>query len=149
MVFDFDATNVEVKSAGRFEPMPDGQYDFEITDATEKLSAKGFPQVVVTLTVIDSIKYAGRTLKNHYVTFMPDGKGAGIAINFVKCIGEPWQGKIKIDARRWIGKRIRGKVVTEEYTSKEGDRRKKNAVQYVYKYEGISVPAEKKDEVPF
>jgi hypothetical protein len=33
-----------------------------------------------------------------------------MAIHFLKCIGEPWEGKIKVNPNNWFGKTLKAKV---------------------------------------
>ena len=112
MSFEFDASGI--KPSGGFEPVPKGTYLLKIIKATEKRSkSAGYPQVVVDFEVQDK-DYLGKKIRFHNVTFLPrDKEGAGMAIHFVKSIGEPFEGPLQIDATRWVGKLIIGSVDIE------------------------------------
>ena len=117
MTFEYDSTGVEVRSPGSFDPLPENFYDLQITDHKEQLTRNGDQMVNATAEVVDSLEFNGRKLW-HNVVFLPkDHKAAGIAIHFLKTIGEPWEGKFSVDPNHWIGKRFRGKVGIEQYTA--------------------------------
>lgn len=109
MSFQYNASNVKPTSGG-FAPLPKGKYLLQIEAAAEKRSKNGDPQVVVTFKVRDS-RFNGRRIRFHNVTFLPEeAEGSGIAIHFVKSIGEPWQGQLVVEPTRWIGKLLWGHV---------------------------------------
>jgi hypothetical protein len=112
MTFNYDATNI--KPTAGFAPVPKGRYQLKIIKAIEKKSRNGDPQVVVDFEVLGN-EYFGKQIRFHNVTFLPEGnKGAGIAIHFVKALGEPHEGRFAVDANRWIGRFLKGFVDVEE-----------------------------------
>jgi hypothetical protein len=66
-------------------------------------------------------------------------KGAGMAIQFLKFIGEPWEGKFDIDTDRWINKRFKAKV----RIGKDMQGRPKNEIAWLID------PNASEEEVPF
>ncbi len=117
MPFHYDQTGITPSSG--FGPVPRGTYLVKIIRVEEKRSSKGDPQVIVDYEVQDA-EYLGKKIRYHYVTFIgkdENGKpkeGAGIAVHYLKTIGEPWEGPMDIDAQRWIGKLLRVYVIVEE-----------------------------------
>lgn len=97
-------------------PIPAGEYVLRIVDTTESVSKNsGRPQVIVHFRVHDG-QYKGRSIKYHRVTFIPeDCDGAGMAVHFLKCIGEPWENKYEVNHMHWRGKLLKAKVIEEEY----------------------------------
>ncbi len=103
MPFNYDDIGVERKSFG--PSVPKGDYPAVVVSATPGLTKNGDDKVSVNYEIIDG-PYKGKTLKNHTVTFFKSrqAKGAGFALDFLKAIGEPWQGQFEVDEKRWIGK---------------------------------------------
>lgn len=65
---------------------------------------------------VNSGPYIGAAIPFHYVTFLPkDNKGAGMAVHFLKTIGQPYEGKYKVDHLKWRGKILKADVEEEEY----------------------------------
>lgn len=109
MSFQYNASNVKPTSGG-FAPLPKGKYLLQIEKATEKRSRNGDPMVVVDFKVMDA-RYSSRRIRFHHVTFLPEETaGAGIAIHFVKTIGEPHEGHLAVEPTRWLGKLLWGHV---------------------------------------
>lgn len=112
---DYDATNV--KPTGGFDPVPMGDYTLVINAITEKTTRNGDPGYSLELEVVEPTQYANRKIW-HFLTLLPfdvDGtgtaaKGAGMAIHFLKTIGEPWEGKIKVNPNNWFGRTLKAKV---------------------------------------
>lgn len=149
MVFPYDATGIVLKDYSGFEPLPENSYDFQIIDGKEKLTKNGDQMVNVTLEVVDSLEFNGRKVW-HNIVFLPkEHKASGIAIHFLKTIGEPWEGKFEVDTDRWIGRRIRAKVGIESYVDKEGKTKKKNSVVFVETYPGEQPKKVSDEDVPF
>ena len=130
MSFHYDQTGVTPSSG--FGPVPKGTYLLKIIRIEEKKSSKGDPQVIVDYEIQDT-EYLGKKIRFHRVTFLgkdEEGKpreGAGIAIHFLKTIGEPWEGPVTIEPQRWIGKLLRAKVDVEE----DFNRDLRNVVKFV------------------
>lgn len=142
-VFDYDATNVKPDS-GR-EALPRGIYSLEITQAVPGYTKESNrPKVTVDFRVIDNVQYAGRKVRFHTVTFIPEGeKGAGMALHFLKTIGEPYEGKLKVNTDSWVGKKIKATV--------EIDDKGYNKVGTVMPYDYTEAMDAKKEEseIPF
>lgn len=100
--------------------IPDDEYVLEIVKVKEGLSKDGnFPQVVVNFKVAEGPR-KGFPVNFHYVTFKKAGdKGAGMAIKFLKTIGQPWEGEFEVDADKWVGKKLVGYLAAEEYQGKK------------------------------
>jgi hypothetical protein len=107
---------------------PPGVYTLKVKKAYDtdkegnpKMTKNGDPMVSVLCEVDDVGPYLGATVWNN-VCFLgrnPDGsarKGAGIAIKFLKSIGEPWEGKFEWDSDNWPGRtfKARLKVATDQ-----------------------------------
>ncbi len=109
--FEYDATTV--KPSGGFMPVPPAIYLMVIKNVTEKTTKNNDVMYSVECEVDDK-DYLGSKVW-HNVTFLPpDRKGAGMAIYFLKCIGEPWEGKIIIEPDNWLGKHFIAKVGIEQ-----------------------------------
>ena len=109
MPFNYDDVGVEKRGG---PSIPPGDYPAVITSATPGLTKNGDDKVTVTYEIIDG-PHKGKTLKNHNVTFFKtrSAKGAGFALDFLKSIGEPWQGQFEVDEKRWINKYVMAHVV--------------------------------------
>lgn len=139
----YDATGVSME--GNFTIAPEGVYDLvilKVTDIKDGLpwKTKNGDDYVSVETEIASGEFAN-TKVWHGVTVMEDKtrKGAGMALQFLKAIGEPYEGKFEIDTDRWVGKRFRAKLKI----AKDNQGRAKNEIAYVIT-EGTG-----DDEVPF
>lgn len=151
---EFDATGIEPSTGGQSKVLPKGWYDFEIityttNDGTKTYPMEGFtkeakyPKVDLLLQVINNTQYQDVRVF-HTVTFMPKEKdGSGMAIHFLKTIGEPYEGKLDIDSQDWIGKKLQGFAVTDEYKGKV-----KNKLGEI-KPIGEGEQKEKSDDIPF
>ena len=141
----FKASSTGVQMDDDFT-IPEGEYTLEIVKAKEGLSKDGLhPQVIVDFKVADGDR-KGFPINFHYVTFKKAGdKGAGMAIKFVKTIGEPWEGDFEVDSDNWIGKKLIAWLEPKEYQGK-----KNMKISWVKPVETESqVPAEEIDQVPF
>lgn len=141
MPFNYDASGIEEDRFTR-SVLPAGWYELKIVEANEKTSSKGDNMVSTKCMVAEPFEYAGRHVY-HNVTFLDKGsKGAGMAIHFLKCIGEPYENSFQVNAHRWIGKRFRAKVIEAKF-----DGRPKNEIKEVSPMDVVA--AAKDDEVPF
>lgn len=142
MSFTVDFDGVEMGSGGG---VPAGRYNLRIVSANEKYSKKGDPMVVVDYEVMDG-PYAGRLVKFHYIVFFNDktAKGAGMSKTFLKTIGLPFEGQVTVDASKWIGRCLVGKVVLEP--GQDGTDYPR--VKFVDKYEIDYTAPEKKALTP-
>lgn len=115
---NYDATGVSLDRPQR-KLLEEGWYTFRIRDVKESKSKRGDFMAKVTCEVVDNLLYTG-TWVFHNVTFVPPAeKGAGMAVHFLKTIGEPWEGKIDIQIPHWLGAKFQGKVTTTEYEGKK------------------------------
>ena len=144
----FQHNSTGVKPSSKWEPIPPGKYLVRIYEAEPGITKKGHNKVAVHVKIIEPAivgtqKVAGREVKYHTITFLPpDAKGAGMALHFLKCIGEPYQEaeNLDVDERRWINKRFyadieldwirdnNGNVKLNEY----GDKTPKNIIKNIY-----------------
>ena len=152
MPFDFDATGYVEEQKKGFEKklLPKGNYNFEIVEFTAKDgriyplegSTKDgkFTKVDVLCEVSDG-EFKGERIF-HSVTFkplkQPDGTstpGAGMAIHWLKTIGQPWENKFSIDSSAWVGAEFRGYVIQDEYQGKKSNKIK--GIEPIKKEEGL------------
>jgi hypothetical protein len=119
----YDATGIDV---GGYPLIPEGWWPFRITSAKEGESKAGNYQVTVDAVCMDS-RHKDMSVR-HWVTFFnknPDGtapKGAGMALHFLSCIGEPHEGKFDINPSRWINKPFMAKATIEVYQGKRNNK---------------------------
>jgi len=117
-VFEYDAVGL---IDSQFELIPNGWFPFRIFDTEELKSSKGYQQVLVKAACLDP-RYRDRSVW-HWVTFLPkDHKGAGIAIHFLKCIGQPYEDKFIVEAGAWKGKYFMGEVFTDTFKGKSNNK---------------------------
>lgn len=136
----YDATGIDPNQKS-FELLPDGKYTLRITKAAEATSKNGNLMAKLESEVINNIEHNGRKVF-HNVTFLkPKDAGAGMAIHFLKTIGQPWEGKIEIDIPAWEGATFTAKLGKASYvSSKTGETVWKNEIKAVEKSE---------DDIPF
>lgn len=147
MGFQWDGTGIDPDAKGTNVLLPKRWHSFEILNFTARDGAdypkdgrtkNNDPMVNFLAEVVDDEEFNGERVF-HTVTFLPKDKpGAGMAIHFLKTIGEPWEGKFEVESGHWIGKRFMGYVINEEYNGKT-----KNKITEIKPYEP------KKDSVPF
>lgn len=148
-MFDFDATGIEPSTGGgQKKLLPKQWFTFEIVPFTTKDGSKtyplegytkknNYPKVDVLVEVVDEGEFKGERVF-HTVTFMPKGtEGAGMAIHWLKTIGEPHEGKIRPNPQNWAYKRFQGFPFTDEYNGKKNNKL------------GEIKPIEKSDDIPF
>jgi len=113
MGFKYDGRGVQ--PTGGFSVIPDGRYVFRIVSRQDGASKAGDPQVKVFAQVAVG-PYAGQTIHPHRVTFLPrDSNGAGIAVHFIKTLGEPWEGEYEVESGNWLGKLFAAFAKEDEY----------------------------------
>jgi len=121
-MFEYDASNIDPKEVEGpvFDPIPEGDYQLQIIESEEGISKKENPLVRLKCEVqcgvdINDKEYFGKFVW-HNVTFLPEGKkGRGMAIKFLKTIGEPFEGEFQVNAENWKGKMFDAHIVTETY----------------------------------
>jgi hypothetical protein len=112
MTFPYSSTGIEPSEG--FKLIPPDRYVLEIENAVEGVTKNGDPKVTVDYKVSDG-PHKGSSIRYHNVSFLPVGaKGAGIAVHYLKSIGEPWEGDFKVNCQHWIGKKLIGTVVQEK-----------------------------------
>ena len=116
MAGKYDATGIEPSTGP--DAFPAGVYHLEIIEAVEDViktgDNAGRPKVTVAFRVVGG-PHAGRHVKFYTVCFLPkESKGAGMALQFLKTIGEPYKGRFSYDEDRWIGKIVKAYVAVEE-----------------------------------
>ena len=122
MSFNYNAKGVKPWSGGSYL-IPAGRYRLKIIDTEEGKTKKEDPMVRVDFKVMGG-EHDGKTLKFHNVTFFgrdEDGAskpGAGIAIHFLKTIGQPWEGDFQVDHMKWRGKELDANVIEDVYNGK-------------------------------
>lgn len=120
MGFKYDATGVDANGGYPIIDQP-GWYPFRIISATEGQSKNGAYQVTIDVACLDT-RYKDYGVR-HWVTFLPkEAKGAGMAIHFLKSIGEPFEGVLNVDPMSWERKCFMGKVEVSEYQGKRNNK---------------------------
>lgn len=110
---EYDATGQEPTEIGKYPVLPAGTYFLAVKEVGDGWTKNNDPRFDVQFEVINEPSYNGALVWSSY-TLIPAGKsGAGIILHFLKCIGQPYQGQIKINTDNWIGKRISAKIVIE------------------------------------
>ena len=116
----YDGTGVDASGGFPIIDKP-GWYPFKIVTATEGQSKSGFYQVTVDTVCMD--RHFWEYPVRHWVTFLPkEQKGAGMALHFLKCIGEPYEGVIDVKPQHWERKSFMGKVIVSEYEGKKNNK---------------------------
>ena len=128
-MIDFDATNIPPSAGGQGKVLPKGWYTFEIityttNDGSKTYPLEGFtkeknyPKVDLLLQVVDNSEYEDCKVF-HTVTFLPEGKdGAGMSTHFLKTINQPFEGRLKVNTDDWVGERLQGYAIQDEYKGK-------------------------------
>ena len=142
---NYNGDGVKVDS---FIEIPDGEYVLRITNAVQGVTAKGDDKVTVDYEIAEGpLKL--ETIKFHKVVFFKDraSKGAGMALKFLKSIGEPWEGQFSWNEKNWIGKKLKARV--EQRPATQGKHMGKNFPNIAW-VDGID-GANKEDDtqVPF
>lgn len=126
--FKYNGTGVEPTD---FSPVPPGNYTMVITNYTEKTNKHGLPSYRIE-SKIDGGQYDGKKVW-YNVNLLPNGNaGAGIAIHFLKTIGEPWHGEIDVDADNWIGRRFDARVAIVKNINSGKDQNEIDGVSVVH-----------------
>lgn len=99
--------------------IPDGEYDLKIVSATPGKTKAGDDKVTVDLAVASG-QHLGFVVRFHTVTFFLNSghKAAGLAIKFLKTIGEPYEGEFDYYPDRWVGKKLTAYLCAEEYNGR-------------------------------
>lgn len=145
--FSYNSTGVDLSRQNGGPTIPEGLHSFRIVEAKPARSKKGYNMVEVVCEIMNNPDLIGRRVK-HWVTFMPpEHKAAGMAVHFLKVIGQPWEGNFDVTVSDWEGATFVGKVKHESFTNKDG-REMMSAKIIAVDYLGEPV-AKKEDEIPF
>lgn len=134
-MFEFDATGITPSAQGQGKLLPRRWFKFVVLDYTtndgsktypmDGLTKEGkFPKVDVLTEVVDPDQEFNGARVFHTVTFLPattngkPTKGAGMAIHWLKTIGQPYEGKIKPNSKAWIGAEAMGYAIEDDYKGK-------------------------------
>lgn len=147
MPFSFKNKNYNPDNDKREFPVaPMGRYTLEIASATDEkngnplITKNGDPYVSVRLKIADGT-HKGVSIF-HNVTFLPEGNpGYGMAIKWLKEIGEPWEGEFEVMPEQWIGNKVEAMVkVVKDFKGND-----KNEIAWLISEE-VKGP---KDDTPF
>jgi hypothetical protein len=116
MRMSYDSTGVDVNGPSSV-PAPAANYTLEIKqvfdtdkEGNPRRTKNGDPMVSARCEIADANEWLGTTVW-HNITFLPkEKKGAGMAVAFLKAIGEPWEGAFEIDTDNWKDKTFRAKL---------------------------------------
>lgn len=148
MPFPYNSTGVKVNHT--ITLLPEDDYILRIVKAEPGVTAKGDNKVVVDFEIAEG-DFKLETIAFHNVTFFKDkeSKAAGMAVHFLKCIGEPWENDFEVDEKNWLGKRIKAHVVMEMATQGKHAGKRFPRIKWV-DVAGDEPPAQVAvDEVPF
>lgn len=127
-MFTFDSTGIDpdVRGGGS-KQLPKRWFDLEVIEFVSKdgkeyplygKTKNGDPKVDCLVKVINDPEFSDERIF-HTVSFLPkDNKGAGMAIHFLKTIGQPWEGKFSVVPKNWVGRQFKGYIVQDEYLGK-------------------------------
>ena len=114
-----------------FQLLPDGTYEFQITDTEERKTKAGDPMVNVECEVINNAEHNGRRVFTN-VSFLPKDKpGSGMATHFLKCINMPWEGSIEVNHENWIGEKFKAMVSSRSYKNASGEEKTVNDLKKI------------------
>lgn len=141
----YDSTGISME--GNYPVAPEGIYDLliininDMKDGVQRKTKNGDDYISVESEIQNVGEYTGIKVW-HGVTIMEDRtrKGAGMAIHFIKTIGQPWEGKFDIDTDQWIGKTFRAKL----NVTKDNKGRPKNEIAYL-----VSEDEDNDSSIPF
>lgn len=147
MPFVYNANGLDPDTGG-YTPAPEGTYNLIIRDVSEKNTkmkedgSGGYPYIATKCEIDDQGEGFGKIVWHNVVFFPRDMKAAGMAVHFLKTIGEPYEGEFEVNEHNWIGKRFKAKVNIEK-DPKGVDR---NKIAYVIREEQIGA---EDDTTPF
>lgn len=95
------------------EELPLGNHNMVILDVEEATSKNGNEMFKVSVAIDDDELNKRGT---YLVTMLPpDHKAAGMALHFLKTIGEPFEGEFETTTANWVGKRFNAVVKERTY----------------------------------
>lgn len=144
-MFGYDTKGVTPSSFG---PIPEGPYHLRIVEVEETWTKNQDPMVNITYEVDDKGDFKGRKVWDRVVFLAPERQGAGMALHFLKTIGEPFEGKLEVEPERWIGKIVHALVAIDKIYNPDKPKNVIRGVSFDDKY--VPSPSKKTDdEVPF
>jgi hypothetical protein len=114
-VIEFDATGIDMNKT--YSLMPDGKYRLTIKSVEQSVTKKGYTMFTVVFEC-EEPDYLGSRVYHNVVVIPKGQKGEGMALSFLKAIGEPWEGKIQINPNNWLEKSAFAFVTQETYNQK-------------------------------
>lgn len=143
MDFNYDSTGIDPDKKGGGRKVPPGWHHFQIKSAKPSKSKAGNFMVELDCVILNNIDLMGKSLP-HWVTFLdPKKDGAGIAIHFLKVIGQPWEGKFDVVVADWVGGEFKGRSEDQPFVSKKDGKEYKSSKIVEVDY----LP--KESEIPF
>lgn len=129
-----------------YTPLPDGDYLCKVISAVPGVTKNGDDKVTVGYEVWEG-EYKGKSIKNHTVTFFKDRtkKGAWMALEILKALGQPYQGAFTVEPTAWIGRVVYVSVKIEDYTREDKTTGKSNKVKWLNEFKG----EQESESVPF
>lgn len=115
MGFAYDAQGTKPMTGGR-KIAPPGEYILKIVDAEDKVSNAGKDMVKVVFQIAAG-EYEGVKVY-HYVVFhnpKENKVAAGITLDFLKRIDQPYEGKFEVNPSKWLGKEVCAHLIEETY----------------------------------
>lgn len=142
MPFSYNAGNM---TPSGFVEIPDGEYILKIVSAQPGTTQNGDDKVTVDYEIAAG-SFKGEQISYHNITFFKDtnSKGAGIALNFLKCIGEPYEGQFEVDEKNWLGRRVKAMVTQEVQQFGKSAGKKFPRIKWVNQTDQV-----KEEEIPF
>ena len=140
------AYNGEGVNMDTFVLIPVGEYTLRVIEAVQGLTKNNDDMVTVTFEVVGG-DFNLEKVPYYRVIFFADRmkKGAGIALTFLKSIGEPFEGQFKWNEKNWIGKKLKATIKHEVATQGKSVGKTFAKVAWVDLIEG----AQAETDVPF
>ena len=148
-MFRYDVMGVEPGNS--IEAAPAGVYDLVIVKASDekdgmpRVTKNGDHYVSVECEIANANEWLGKKVWTN-VTFLGKDengkpkKGAGMAIHFLKLIGQPWEAPFDVSPEDWVGGKFRAKLIVTQ----DNKDRPKNEIAYY-----IDEEKPKDESVPF
>lgn len=128
-----------------FDLLPEGFYILRILTATPGQTKNKDSKITVDY-VVEFGPHAGYKIRYHTVTFFGDksSRVANIALHYLHCIGEPYDGDFEVNPENWVGKLIRAKIADKTFNGKTFPE-----VKFVTPIESTPNPSGNLEDVPF
>lgn len=142
----YDGEGVKMDS---FVLLPEGEYTLRIIDVAQSYTKVQDDMITVGYEVVGG-EYNLEKVPYFRVIFFKDRahKGAGMALKFLKSIGEPYEGQFQWNEKNWVGKKLKGTIKHEVATMGKHAGKTFAKVAWVDSCDDVpgGIPAE---EVPF